>query len=247
MRRLFKWSAFIVILMVAGSGVAFTASYPAVAAATCPGCYGFEKIDERLYVGQEMTPKARGDLQRDIAAARKSIASVLRSAEARPFIFACSTNACDHRIGGRGDQGARAQVQSTPWFSVVRFGPRGMNETILTHELAHVAMHDVVGALAVMDGRFPAWLNEGMAVIVSNDERYIRPGTTAEERCLIEPDGPLPADPFEWASAAGQSHQTLYARAACASLHWLEANGGTQGLINALQHTARTGDAVVGK
>ena len=240
MRRFLKWTGLVALVLVSGSIIAFIVSFPSIAAVGCPGCYGFEKIDRRLFVGRDMGAEDRRKLRLDLAAAHDAVADTLGPTEARPFIFACSKDVCDRRIGGRGDAGARAEVHSTPWFSVVRFGPRGINQTILTHELAHITMHEIVGPYAVMDGCFPAWLNEGVAVIVSNDDRYLRPGTTARERCMEEPDGLLPADPFKWRPAAGQDN-ALYARAACKALHWLEANGGMEGLLDALSRTARTG------
>lgn len=228
----------VVIALVAGAK-----AYPALAAVACPWCYGLERAEERLLVGAEMPRSIRDGIAGDLASARKAVAGVLGPTEARPFILACSTNACDRRVGGHGDRGARAEAFTTPFLAVVRFGPRGLDRTILEHELAHVTMHEIVGAGAVMDGRFPAWLNEGLAVIVSNDERYLRPGRTADERCRIAPEGPLPASPFEWAPAAGRD-PSIYARSACAALHWLEANRGVPGLLDRLKHAARTGGSV---
>ena len=242
-RRLLKWAALLVPILAVGAVAAFAASYPAVVAAACPRCYGFEPVGDRVYVGNDMTAEERRRLGENLASARETVAAALGPTEARPFVFACSTDGCDRRVGGRGREGAAAEAQNTPWFGVVRFGPRGIDETVLAHELAHVTLHEVVGAWPVMDGRFPAWLNEGVAVIVSNDARYLRPGETADERCLVEPDGPLPESPFEWAPASGLD-RSLYARAACASLRWLEANGGAPGLLAALRRVAETGEAV---
>ena len=243
-KRVLKWTGVALLVLFAGSLVAFVASYPAVAAAACPQCYGFEEIGDRVFVGADMPKERRERLRSDLAIARQAVANALEPTGARPFVFACSTNACDRRIGGWGDEGARAEVQSTPFYSVIRFGPRGLDRTLLTHELAHITMHEIVGAFPVIDGRFPAWLNEGVAVIVSNDERYLNPGRSAAERCLAEPTGLLPASPFEWGPAAGRDH-TIYAQAACATLRWLEANGGVPGLLDQLRNTAKTGEAVV--
>lgn len=245
MRRALKWTALVAVVLAAGSALAFVVAFPAVVAAACPCCYGLETVDARLHVGRDMTAAEREDLRRELITARRTIAAALGPTDAHPIVLGCSTDDCDRRIGGRGATGARAETFTTPWFTVIRLGPRGLDETILAHELAHVTMHRIVGPDAVRDGRFPAWLNEGMAVIVSEDDRYLRPGTTAEERCMVEPNGLLPADPFEWGPAAGRDHLTLYAQAACATLRWLEANGGTEGLLDALRNTARTGSAIV--
>lgn len=243
MRRALKWSAVATLLLVVGGVATFTASYPAVAAVVCPGCYGLERAGDRLFVGRRMGEEDRTALLADLSWAKASVAAALEPTDARPFLFACSTDACDMRLGGHGATGARAQAFTTPLFSVVRFGPRGRGRTILAHELAHVTMHDIVGARMVLDGRFPAWLNEGVATIVSDDARYLHPGVTTGERCTADPLGALPASPFEWAMLSGHD-SALYARAACAALHWLEANGGTEGLLTALRQAAATGEAV---
>ena len=83
----------------------------------------------------------------------------------------------------------------------------------------------------------PAWFDEGVAVIVSDDGRYLKPGMEGAQRCTVQPDGPLPESPFKWEPAAGKIH-TLYAQAACAVLQWMDANGGQPGLLAALAKTA---------
>ena len=245
MLRFLKWFAGIGLVLLTGTATLGALSYPSIAAAACPGCYGFEPIAERVYVGEDMGTAERVRFHSDLKAARDTVARVLEPTAARPFLFACSTNSCDARIGGHGDKGARAETHTTPFFTVVRFGPRGIDRTILTHELAHVTLHEIVGAHAVMDGRFPAWLNEGIAVIVSDDSRYLRPGDSAQERCIGPADEPLPESPFDWGPMAGRD-PTSYARAACAALHWLEVHGGIPGLLGRLRQSAVSGEPVIG-
>ncbi|MDD8024482.1 MAG: hypothetical protein PHX82_15385, partial [Paracoccaceae bacterium] len=140
-------------------------------------------------------------------------------------ILACETSACDRRLGGRG---AAAVTYSLGPVSVVRLAPRGLSQTILTHELAHTETHARLGVIGQIRGRLPAWMDEGLSVLVSDDPRYLGPATGAA-RCLRAPRAALPASTFDWARMAARDHG-LYAEAACAVVHWAEENGGLAAL-----------------
>jgi hypothetical protein len=62
----------------------------------------------------------------------------------------------------------------------------------------------------------PQWFDEGLAVLVSDDPRYLRP---EGDRCLVEPAGPLPDTLDGWLTAASADAQ-VYAQAACAVSRW---------------------------
>lgn len=100
-----------------------------------------------------------------------------------------------------------------PFLTVVRLSPRGFDPVILVHEASHVALHGRLGTIRLLSGAVPAWFDEGLAVIVSGDARYLAPGSTAAERCTAEPTE-MPASPWTWAREAGR-RTTLYAETAC--------------------------------
>ena len=75
-----------------------------------------------------------------------------------------------------------------------------------------------------MVGAIPAWFDEGLAVIVSEDPRYLL-ASTESDRCRVDATGSFPIAPMAWTRAAGTDHN-LYARAACRVLRWMNANGG---------------------
>jgi hypothetical protein len=86
-------------------------------------------------------------------------------------------------------------------------------------------------------GAIPAWFDEGLAVIVAADARYLRSGTTSATRCSAEPGGDLPSSPFKWGPAAGKT-PGLYAQAACRVMRWMEENDGKVGLRAAISQVA---------
>lgn len=218
----------LVAAVLAALGAASTPfTVPVLAAYACPACYGLERIAPALYVEAAMPDQGRAALKAAIAAGEARVASFYGSYGARPALLACATEACDRKLGGRG---ARATAYTMPGGTIIRFSPRGLNETIIAHEFSHAELHRRIGIWRLFMGAVPAWFDEGVAVIVSNDDRYLKPGADGPERCTVQPDGPLPASHFEWGAAAGKT-PGLYAQAACKTLLWLEANGGWQGVL----------------
>ncbi len=218
------------IVTLACSAVPFVA--PAVAAYGCPACYGLERAGDGIYVGRDMPKDVREALAIAVARATTRVENVYGSFDARPTLLACSTSECDRRMGGRG---ALAVTYGSLFIMV---SPLGINETILAHEFSHVQLAAWFGPIAMLRGDLPAWFNEGIAVIVSNDDRYLAPGTTATERCRAEPKDDARISFFAWGSVSAMN-QGLYAQAACRVMRWLEANGGTANFRSAIVDVAK--------
>ncbi|MDX3109576.1 hypothetical protein [Nonomuraea angiospora] len=70
----------------------------------------------------------------------------------------------------------------------------------------------------------PQWFDEGLAVLVSDDPRYLAP---TGDRCLVDPRQPLPVTLEEWLRAASADPRT-YAQAACQVSRWAGTNGGKE-------------------
>ena len=49
--------------------------------------------------------------------------------------------------------------------------PRGLNAVITSHELTHIELHHRIGSFRSWR-TIPAWFDEGLAVLVSEDPRY---------------------------------------------------------------------------
>lgn len=205
-------------------------SYPVAAAVVCPGCYGMERVHSHLIVDKGMPAPVRRQLRIDAEQAASTVSAFYGAFERQPILVGCSTEECDRNIGGRG---AYAVTISTPVVTIVRLSPRGLTPTILSHEFSHVELQRRIGMRARLAGAFPTWFDEGIAVVVSADNRYLKPGNTALERCVRDTDAPLPNSPFEWSAVAGSDHM-IYADAACRVLRWMELNGGHEAVLQAI-------------
>jgi len=195
-----------VLLLIAS--VPFT--MPAAAAYVCPTCYGFERIAEGIYTEKD---RPHSGILATLATSQERVKTAFGINRIPAVtLLACDTHDCDRRLGGRG---AKARAYGARFITTA---PEGRTETILSHELAHIVMHDRIGSLDLLRGDLPAWKNEGIAVLVSGDARYFTL-TGGEHACKVEPDGALPATPSAWGKAMRpDTHLILYAQAACVVL-----------------------------
>jgi hypothetical protein len=224
-------------LLVAVATALGAYAYPAIAATVCPSCYGLERIGSTLIVDSEMPPATRERLRADAMSAEAAVRSFYGTFERRPILVACSTDRCDRRMGGHG---ARGTTLSMPFATVIRLSPLGLDPTILAHEFSHVELHRRIGVWKLIRGAVPAWFDEGVAVIVSNDGRYLKAGVSAPDRCVRTAASPLPARVSEWRTQAGKDPM-IYADAACGVLRWMDVNGGKDGLVRAIGDIADGG------
>ncbi|HZV21155.1 MAG TPA: hypothetical protein VE986_06375, partial [Hyphomicrobiales bacterium] len=91
-----------------------------------------------------------------------------------------------------------------------------------------------------LTGALASWFDEGVAVIVSNDSRYLQPGGTSEDRCLTDARAKSPADlPTNMFLGSGKwGANTNLAAATCNVLKWMDANGGKTGLLATISNVA---------
>ncbi|GAB3742758.1 hypothetical protein GCM10028864_08710 [Microlunatus parietis] len=187
--------------------------WPSVAALACPGCYGLQALRPEVYGERDLPPGQRDKIIEITTEARSKITEFYGTPVSRPRILACSTADCYRRIGGGPEAGVAILNRG------LMLSPRGLTPVIAAHELSHVEFRQRTGGAAV-----PQWFDEGLAVLVSDDERYLRPDGAAD-RCLVPPDGPLPESLGDWLAAASADERT-YARAACAVERWARHRGG---------------------
>jgi hypothetical protein len=207
-RRLLLGGSFAVLLaLVVGVAVAF----PAVASTTCPGCYGLERVRKGLHVERGLTAAQRQQVTDSVEEGTRRVAAFFGGLRSDPDFLACLTDECYSRIGGGGERGIAVLNRA------VMLSPRGIDPVIAAHELTHVELHTRLGK-----GSVPQWFDEGLAVLVSDDRRYLRPAG-AGDRCLVEPAGPLPETLADWLRAASADAQ-VYAQAACAVSRWTAAH-----------------------
>lgn len=209
------------ILLAAVVGVAL--AYPSVAAAACPGCYGLAELEEGVYTESGLSDPQRSQVRQVIQRAHELVADFYGSQESSPSLLVCLTDACYSRIGGKKERGIAILNRS------VMLSPRGVDAVIASHEMSHVELHNRLTSAADL----PQWFDEGLAVVVSNDARYLAPESAAD-RCLIAPAEPLPGTLEEWLSAASKDAGT-YAKSACQVSRWLRENGGRAGLLSLVE------------
>ncbi|MCO8275036.1 hypothetical protein M1L60_31105 [Actinoplanes sp. TRM 88003] len=209
----------VVLLAAIVGGLAF--AYPSAAATTCPGCYGLTRVQDGLWSERGLTAAQRDQLTTLVADARRRVADFYGGRESDPRLVACFTDDCYDRIGGGGEKGIAILNRA------VMLSPRGLDAVIASHEMSHVELHER------LDGEVPQWFDEGLAVVVSDDPRYLG------ERCAGPVDaGPLPETLPAWLKAASADQQ-VYSRAGCRVSRWLDANGGPPAVLKLIDQLNR--------
>lgn len=194
-------------------------TFPAAAAALCPSCYGFADLGDGIYVEGSMPADYRMTAKATVETARARVRTFYGDLESSPRVLLCATDACYRPLGG-GSRGLTLLDQA------LILSPRGTNTVIATHELAHAELHKRIGFGATLSRSVPQWFDEGLAVVVSDDPRYLAPGP---DRCRLEPGGSLPSSRAAWIESA--ENTDLYARAACKVSRWLDTHGGSAGVL----------------
>jgi hypothetical protein len=202
-----------VLLAAVAAGVVL--AFPSVAATACPSCYGLEELESGLYVESGLPAGQRRRVAEAVAAGERRVRDFYGGRTGSPRVLVCVTEDCYRRIGGGGERGVAILDRA------VMLSPRGVDPVITSHELSHVELRDRLGSAG---DQIPKWFNEGLAVVVSDDPRYLLP-STAPDRCRVGPEGTPPSTSAEWLRAAGADEQ-VYARSACRVHRWLVANGG---------------------
>jgi hypothetical protein len=193
------------VLLAAGTGI--VVAYPAVAATACPGCYGLERLRPGLHVEPGLDEERRRQVSDAVAEGTRRVAGFFGDLRSDPQFLACVSDGCYERVGGGGERGVAVLNRA------VMLSPRGIDPVIAAHELTHVELHARLDGAAV-----PQWFDEGLAVLVADDPRYLRPAGEGD-RCLVAPTGPLPDTLDGWLRAAS-ADAGVYAQAACAVSRW---------------------------
>ncbi|MQA80284.1 MAG: hypothetical protein GEV10_17675 [Streptosporangiales bacterium] len=234
-RRRWPWVVAGLVVVSAVAVGAIVAVYPVVASTSCPWCYGMTKVHPRLYVDDGSSRADRRRVVAAVAAANARVTAFYGTRESAPRVLACTTVGCYEHIGGGRERGVAVLNRA------VILSPRGLDPVIASHEMSHVELHRRLGS----GDDVPQWFDEGLAVLVSGDPRYLRPASAAD-RCRVEPGRDLPVTLDEWLHAAGNDAD-VYARSACRVSRWVDANGGPRAvldLVDRLQSGERFADVV---
>jgi hypothetical protein len=217
-----------ILAFVIASVVGFVLAFPAAGALVCPPCFGFERIAAGIYAERGMEPEARSAAIDVIERARQRVRAFYGEQRSDPIVLVCATDACYQRLRGGGSRGMAI------YDRVLMLAPAGVTETIAAHELSHIELHRRIGAWKTWRNAVPTWFDEGLAVVVSDDPRYLAPRGSAD-RCIARTARPLPETLGEWLSG---SPDRLYALSACRVHEWLAAKGAPDAAVRLAQRIA---------
>lgn len=215
----------IALAALLAAAIGMTIAFPLIGAIPCPRCFGFERLDgqmrdSQVFVETTMPAEERREVRDIIAQAGDAVRRFYGSLLRRPRVFVCATDACYRRLGGGRSRGMAL------FDRALVLAPEGLTAVIAAHELAHIELHARAGAWRAWRGAIPRWFDEGLAVNVSDDPRYLAPGR-GTARCRARTDDPLPASRRDWLAAADDA---LYALSACRVSEWLAGHGGAAGV-----------------
>ncbi|GIH60532.1 hypothetical protein [Microbispora siamensis] len=219
-RRGRMWPLAVLAALPIAAAAVVAVAFPPVAATACPGCYGLERLAPDVYAESGLPPFRRRQVVATVEEAERRVRAFYGGRQASPRILACLSDRCYRRIGGGGERGVAVLNRA------VMLAPNGVDPVIASHEMSHVELHDRL----VTNDAVPQWFDEGLAVLVSGDPRYLAPDTAAD-RCLATTDAALPVTLDAWLRAAGADQRT-YAKAACRVSRWVTANGGPHAVLD---------------
>ncbi|MDP9796650.1 hypothetical protein J2S43_005162 [Catenuloplanes nepalensis] len=216
-RRPLVLAPLLVVAVATALVAALAVAYPAVAALACPRCYNLAETQPRVYVERGATDAQRTTVATVMSAADATIRGFYGDRVSTPRVLACVTDECYQRLHGGGSKGIAILNRG------LMLSPDGLNPVIATHELAHVELHTRLGSATV-----PQWFDEGLAVVISDDARYLAPPGSAT-RCLMPLAEALPLTTRDW-NLDTAAADNAYAKAACLVSHWLTTAGGPAAL-----------------
>ncbi|MDK4719263.1 MULTISPECIES: hypothetical protein [Rhizobium] len=222
-------AATLAVLLIATTAAGLLAAYPAIAAVVCPNCMGFKRARGQVYVEDGMASQQQAAVLKTIAMARDQLRQFYGTIDSDPRIFVCGDDNCYRKIGGGGSRGM-ALLDFALFLSL-----QGTTVTIASHEMSHIELHTRIGLIKTFRRDVPQWFDEGIAVLVSNDGRYLRPASSPD-RCLVEPDDTLPTSRRAWIESAASVN--LYAKAACRVSRWIATHGGPPAVTRLLADIA---------
>ncbi len=155
------WALVVAILCMIALSVSLAhARAPRLLKLTAPKAFGMTALTERIVVDPEMPPAKRALLPAALTEAGARLEPAWGRLLATPTIVACSSQPCFESFGGTG--------RGMHFGPAILLGPRGLNATIIAHELTHAEVTERVGYF----NEIPTWFNEGLAVVLCRDERY---------------------------------------------------------------------------
>lgn len=105
-----RWRVWLLAALAAlpiAAAAVVAVAYPALAAATCPGCYGLERLAENVYAESGLPPHRKRQVVSAVEEAERRVRDFYGGRRTSPRILACLGDRCYRRIGGGGERGSR--------------------------------------------------------------------------------------------------------------------------------------------
>jgi hypothetical protein len=211
---------------------------PHVRAYLCPACTGFHEVAPRLFVDDQASKAQVSAAIESLAAAKERVADFYPNLLSDPIWLFCMSGDC----GGRGLPKPKALAYADLFVFVY---PDGADATIIAHEMAHTELHQRVGSSTRLSQAVPAWFDEGLAVVISRDARYLNVEDGIMTGCKAGNWPQPPSSSAEWRRLGAIDTVSIYTAAACKVIDWLEAQGGA-GAVDALLKEVRAGQHFAG-
>ncbi len=160
MKRPFILSIIILYIVFVTSGCSTIRS----ARIFAPSLFKTSEIKKDIYLDIEATEKQGKELLDSIIIAEERLVKFYGELKTQPKIVACATENCYKKFGGVGSRGKNYGNAS------ILLSPRGINPEIITHEWSHRELYDRLGFFNSKEIEY--WFNEGLAVFISEDERF---------------------------------------------------------------------------
>lgn len=128
-----------------------------------PTLFGVSKVEAGLYIDD---PQHAQKAQTLLSEARRTSAAFFGPQIGNPWFIICTTPDCDARFGVKTRGLAYGRY-------MVLISSRGFFQTIITHEQTHLDLHRYLTLSDLFDPTFPIWFNEGLASLLSQDQRLI--------------------------------------------------------------------------
>lgn len=227
-RRLF----FALSCVLLTAGLAAAVALPGPQHLLCPTCQGLDKIADKIYVDPVISAPERKKIATALERARGRVAAFFGELRSSPRIVVCRSRACARAFGTRGAKGV-----AYAWHAILLTNSR-IFTVIAAHELAHIELHWRMGLSGWLRGTVPAWFDEGLATLVSEDPRFKRDASAAAVRDIMSVQSYL----GHWAQYTGRVGWRAAYGAARTRVRQLERRIGRDGLRRFVDRLARDGD-----
>lgn len=214
----------------------FLYSEPHVRTYLCPACSGFRQVAPRIYVDQQATDAQIGAALQDLATAEGLVLDFYPERRSGAVWLLCLSGEC----GVRTSPMPLAMAYMNLFVFVY---PEGATPTILAHELAHTELHQRAGSSRrFFSQAVPTWFDEGLAVYISHDTRYLDVENGAVTGCKAGNWPQPPSDQRTFRRLGATEAEAIYTASACQVIDWIDRHGGAKAVISLLDEI-RVGDA----